>query len=283
MNLINGKQISEQILNDAGKVLQEKHLKPRLDIIFVGDNSSSAIYVKKKEEVGKKIGVEVQTHRFETITDNDLQALIRDLGQNPAVNGIIIQYPVPGVDVVAASDLIPVEKDVDGLNSRSLGLLWQNRAPLIPATPRAIMVALQEIATVEGLLFEEMIAGKNIVILNRTVIIGKPLAAILTNMNATVTIAHSKTKDIERVLAEADIIVSGAGVPGIISADRVKKGAIVIDAGFTIRDGRSMGDVGTNDISAQAAWLSPVPNGIGPLGVACLIANTVTAALNQAQ
>lgn len=279
MNKINGRQLAEKIINEAKLITAELDFKPRLDIIFIGNNSASEVYVSKKVAAGKQAGIEVIVHRHENMSDNVLQTLLKELANDTSVHGIILQLPADDIDVEAAFDLIPVAKDVDGLNPASLGGLWHNRRVLIPATPRAVMAVLKEIAEQEKQQLQEYLSKKQVVIINRSVIIGKPMAAILTNLNATVTVAHSYTQDLDKYLAMADIVISGVGKPGIFSADKFKQGVVFIDAGFVkTADNKIQGDLGDNDLSNIASWLSPVPNGIGPLGVACLIENTVLAA-----
>ncbi len=278
MNKINGKQLAEKILNQAKLTTAGLDYQPRLDIIFIGNNSASEVYVNKKITAGEQAGVKVVLHRYQEMSDNALQNLIIDLANDVAVHGIILQLPADGIDVESAFALIPVSKDVDGLNPASLGGLWHNHEVVTPATPRAVLAVLKEIAAQEGEALERYIAKKQIVIINRSVIIGKPMAAILTNLNATVTIAHSYTQDLDNYLAMADIVISGVGKPGIITPEKLKQGVVFIDAGFIKFENKIQGDLGDSDISSIASWLSPVPNGIGPLGVACLIENTVLAA-----
>lgn len=278
MNILKGRKLARNILNNVALKVETENLQPRLDIVFIGNNPASEVYVAMKVAKGEKVGVLVVVHHFDKISDQDLQKLIMDLAANPDVHGIILQLPAPGIDAEAACELIPVAKDVDGLNSASLGRLWHNYNVLIPATARAVLLALTEVATAEGKNVPDFFRGKQVVIMNRSVIIGKPMAAILTNLNATVTLAHSETLELESYLKRADVVISGVGKPGIISADKLKPGVVVIDAGFVKVDGHVMGDVGKNDLSNVASWISPVPNGIGPMGVACLIENTALAA-----
>lgn len=278
MNKINGRQLAEKIINNVTKQVSELSFQPRLDIIFIGENSASEVYVAKKIAAGEQAGIQVVVHREQEMSDNALQNLIRELAEDEKVHGIILQLPAKGVNVEAAFELIPTSKDVDGLNTASLGNLWHNHKALIPATPRAVLAVLKEVAENNVQSIEDYIEGKQIVIINRSVIIGKPLAAILTNLNATVTVAHSYTKNLQDYLKMADIIISGVGKPGLINADMLKQDVVFIDAGFVKVENKIKGDLGDNDISQVASWLSPVPNGIGPLGVACLIENTVIAA-----
>jgi len=281
MQIINGTELSEKLVIQSRKLIQEHDLKCRLDIIFVGANLASEVYVAKKQEMGERIGVKVVVHRFAKADPQELISLLIDLAAAPEVNGIIIQLPVPGLDIEPMFDLIPVAKDVDGLNPRTIGELWHGRKVMIPATARAILLVLEQAAHNKDMDLEDYLAKKQVLIINRSLIIGKPLAGLLTNLNATITLAHSQTQNLSGLLANADIVISGTGVPGLIKAEDLKQGAVVIDAGFK-KDGKHVqGDVGTNDLSSKAELLSPVPNGVGPMGVACLINNTITAALAQ--
>ena len=278
MQTLNGKELSERILIKSSEAIINGGLQPRLDIIFVGEDAGSEIYVRKKQEAGTRVGVKVEIHRFIENSDAQVKELVAELSKNNAVHGIILQLPAPGIDLKNVFKMIPPLKDVDGLNPETLGQLWHGNECLIPATAQAVIEALDFIASSEQQALKEWLFGKNVLIINRSLIIGKPLAALLTNLNATVTIAHSKTKDIENYLKRSEIVISGAGVAGLISAEKLMQNSIVIDASFIKTEKGVCGDVGENDLSNVAAWVSPVPNGIGPLGVACLIANTVKAA-----
>jgi methylenetetrahydrofolate dehydrogenase (NADP+)/methenyltetrahydrofolate cyclohydrolase len=283
MKILNGNELAEKIILTAKDSIRTNGLSHRLDIIFIGDNTASEVYVAKKQELGDKVGVKVVVHRLISATQEEVETLLRKLANDIEVNGIIVQLPAPGVDVETLFDLIPAGKDVDGLNPLSLGLLWHDRYQLVPATAEAVILALQEAAMYEQKNLSEFLKSKQVLMINRSYIIGKPLNAILTNMDATVTMAHSKTANLHTLIAASEIIISGAGVPGLIKAGDLQKGAVVIDAGFK-KDGKFVyGDVGKNDLSEKAAFLSPVPNGIGPVGVACLLENTVRAALEQKQ
>lgn len=281
MQIINGTVLAEKLIHQSQKLILEHHLECRLDIVFVGENSASKVYVSKKRLMGKQIGVKVIVHRFLKTTLQELMDLLIGLASDKGVNGIIIQLPVPGIKVDPLFDLIPVSKDVDGLNPRTLGELWHGRNVMIPATANAILLVLEQAAKNKDMTLGEYLVKKNILIINRSLIIGKPLAGLLTNMDATVTLAHSLTKDLPILLSSADIVISGTGVPGLIKAENLKQGAVVIDAGFHKVGDHILGDVGTNDLSSKVELLSPVPNGVGPLGVACLLSNTVAAAYAQ--
>lgn len=282
MEIIDGQTISEGILNEVKKQISQLAFKPRLDIVFVGKNPSSQVYVKKKQQAGGKVGIEVVVHKSDTITAPKLEELITELADNREVNGIIIQMPVPDINPATALKLIPVIKDVDALNPLTLGLIWQNdKKVILPATPAAILEVLRFVASKKHESVEVFLRGKNVLLINRSLIIGKPLAGILTGYDATVTIAHSKTTNLNELTSYADIIVSGTGHQGLIDFTKLKSEAIVIDAGYNKSGSQAKGDINPGNVTDKVAWLSPVPGGIGPIGVAMLIRNTLEAAKLQ--
>jgi len=277
MRKINGKELAQEVLSKAKLETASLKSPPRLDIIFVGTDPASATYVKVKAKTGKETGINVNIHRFSG-QNPDVAQKIKELGADKQCNAIIVQLPLPKRDDKLL-ELIPPAKDVDGLNPLSLGKIWQNLPALVPATPAAIMYALEHIAKTEG--NADYLSGKTVLVINRSVVIGRPLAALLLQKDCTVTIAHSKTKNLPELLATADIVITGTGQTGILKKEYLKQDAVVIDAGFSIRDGKIKGDVNPDELEGKAGWLSPVPGGIGPLGVAMLLMNTVTAAKNQ--
>jgi methylenetetrahydrofolate dehydrogenase (NADP+)/methenyltetrahydrofolate cyclohydrolase len=281
MKQIDGKGIADQMLKSAAQKIKTEGLTPRLDIIWVGDNPSSEVYVEKKRQAGESIGVKVNVHRYTEISAGELGIFTGELSAMPEVNGIIIQLPVPGIDPHSAFAEISPAKDVDGLNPTSLGKLWQKQDVLIPATVRAVLLVLEYIAAEEETTTGLILQGREVLIINRSDIIGKPLAALLLAYDCTVTIAHSKTDTLDELISRADIIVSGTGKSGLITSRKIKEGVILIDVGFNKKDGKISGDIISGLVEKKAGWLSPVPNGIGPIGVAALIDNTVDAAIIQ--
>jgi len=282
MEIIDGQKLSEELLHKLKNKISEQNLKPRLDIIFIGSNFASEVYITKKINAGKQIGVEVVLHKFESITDTELITLLNKLSKNPLVNAVIIQLPAPNIDIQEMFKLIDVQKDVDGLNPLSLGSLWKTPNQLLqPATAKAVEYVLKYIAEQQELTLPELLTGKTVMILNRSDIIGKPLAAILTNLNGTVILAHSKTKDIDSLLKISDIIISGTGVTNLVTGDTIKTGAIVIDVGYKKEKEIEIGDVDQASVAHKASWLSPAPGGVGPIGVAMLLQNVVEATIAQ--
>ncbi|HLD03378.1 MAG TPA: bifunctional 5,10-methylenetetrahydrofolate dehydrogenase/5,10-methenyltetrahydrofolate cyclohydrolase [Candidatus Dojkabacteria bacterium] len=284
MQIIDGKKIADEILQKAKTRIAKQQLSPRLDIIFVGENQASATYVVKKQEAGKKVGVAVTVHKFSQISEAELTKLVLELNQDDKVNGIVIQLPVPNLSKKnKVFEQISLQKDVDGLNPLTQGKLWVNGdVRLLPATTWAISEVIHRIERALDHDFDTVeTLKKHVVIINRSILIGKPLAALLLLYNYTVTIAHSETRNLAELANKADILVSATGKADFITADMVKKGAIVIDASFTKEDGKIYGDVNPDTIAGKASWLCPVPNGIGPIGVAMLINNSAYAAAYQ--
>jgi len=282
MKIINGNQLKNNILHNLKNEISEYNLTPKLAIILIGDSAESKVYIKKKQEAGEQIGVKVILYHQPTFNESKLLSLIDSLNNDASVNGIIIQLPIPGVSSKKFTNLINPQKDVDGLNAISLGNLWQNNGfYLISATALASIHVLNFIANTANLSLKNFLTGKNALIINRSILIGKPLAALLTANNATITIAHSKTKNIDYLLSKSDIVISATGKSGLFDPSLLKPNAILIDSGFTRSDGKQHGDIDLSTINNNISWLSPVPGGIGPIGVAKLMENTVKATRHQ--
>jgi methylenetetrahydrofolate dehydrogenase (NADP+)/methenyltetrahydrofolate cyclohydrolase len=282
MQIIDGQKIADKILNDCRQKLVQSKTEPQLAIIMVGNNPASLVYVRKKQEAGIQAGVKVQIHKFDTATNEQILDLIKSLNHDTAVYGIILQLPAPDLDQYLLCKAIDPLKDVDGLNPENFAQLWLTSSPqLIPATVKAIIYALDYVATQKDLATSEYLAGKNVLIINRSSIIGKPLAGLLLRYDATVTLAHSKTRDLDQLISNADIIVSGTGRQNFITQQKFKDDAVLIDVGFNKVDNKVFGDVNQKSTQGSIGWLTPVPGGIGPIGVACLIENVVEVFFNQ--
>jgi methylenetetrahydrofolate dehydrogenase (NADP+)/methenyltetrahydrofolate cyclohydrolase len=278
MEIINGRLIAENILAKCKQIIQDSKIKPTLAIVMIGNNPSSQIYVKKKKEAGEKVGVEVEVLWREKANQKEILAIINELNNDKRINGIIVQLPLPQMDSFEICKAIAIEKDVDGLHPYNFGSLWLNKSnAFIPATVKAIDYALKYVAQAKKLEFSKFIEGKNILIINRSSIIGKPLAGLMLSYNATVTIAHSKTKNLDELIKNYEIIVSGTGLINFIDQQEFKENTILLDVGFNKTDQKIYGDINNKIIDSNIAWLSPVPGGIGPIGVACLIENVVKA------
>jgi methylenetetrahydrofolate dehydrogenase (NADP+)/methenyltetrahydrofolate cyclohydrolase len=248
---------------------------PGLATVLVGDDPASHVYVGSKRKQTVEVGMRSIHHELGAATPTDeLLELIADLNADDTVDGILVQLPVPDQidqdDVIAAID---PAKDVDGLTAANAGLLAQGRPGLVPCTPQGVMELLADAgATVEG---------AEAVVLGRSILVGRPLAALLVGANATVTICHSRTRDLARVCSRADILVAAVGSPGLVTAEMVKPGAYVIDVGTNRTDTGLVGDVDFESVREVAGALTPVPGGVGPMTIAMLLANTLRAASDR--
>jgi methylenetetrahydrofolate dehydrogenase (NADP+)/methenyltetrahydrofolate cyclohydrolase len=247
---------------------------PGLAVLMVGDNPASAVYVRNKEKACEKVGMRSFGQHFPaTTTQAELEAAIQALNKDPLVDGILVQLPLPPhLDAVKLLLTIDPDKDADGLHPVNLGRLVRGEPGLRSCTPAGVMELLAE--------YEIEIAGKRAVVMGRSILVGKPLALMLLEKNATVTIAHSRTQNLAELTRQADILVGAIGKPALITADMVKPGAIVVDVGINRveqPDSKSkiVGDVDFEAVAAIASYITPVPGGIGPMTVAMLLQNTV--------
>lgn len=270
--LIDGKALAKSIREDLAKEVKEENLKPMLAVILCGDDEASKVYVNIKNKACKEVGIEFEQFNLsKDATEEELSELIEKLNKDKKVNGILLQYPVPKqIDIIKMAELIDKDKDVDGFNPYNIGLLNMGRPNFIPCTPFGIMKMFEK--------YDIDLNGKKAVVIGRSNVVGKPMAECLLSKNATVTVCHSKTKDLVKELKEADIIIAACGRERIVKADMVKDGAIVIDVG-TNRDknGKLCGDVDFENVKEKALFITPNPGGVGPMTVAMLIENTVKA------
>jgi methylenetetrahydrofolate dehydrogenase (NADP+)/methenyltetrahydrofolate cyclohydrolase len=246
---------------------------PGLDVILVGDDPASHVYVRNKEKAALEVGMRGRVHRLAaTASEAEVRGSIEQLNGDDAVDGFLVQLPLPaGLPETALLDAVAPSKDVDGLHPVNAGLLALGRAKVASATPRGVMRLLAETGI--------DLIGKRAVIVGRSNIVGKPLAQLLLAAHATVTIAHSRTRDLAGVCREADVLVAAVGRPGLVRGDWIKAGAVVIDVGTTRNDaGKLAGDVAFDEALERAAWITPVPGGVGPMTIACLLENTLLAA-----
>lgn len=280
MKTIPGKTIAEKILGDIKLKINKENLVSVLKIYYIGSDSESSKYIEKKIEKGKEVGVEVVVEKFpDDIDIAKLSDVIIKDSIDSNIDGMIIQLPVKNPGIKELFKLIPVSKDVDGLNPLSLGLLWQDdEYVLIPATAKAIIKTLEYVAGDLKMELNEFLEGKNCMIINRSLIVGKPIASILLKNNATLIIAHSKTKNIEDLVSKSQVIISATGIPGFLNKFKFSPNTTIIDSGFKYVDGKILGDAILDDkFGENVEYLSPVPGGIGPIGVACLLENTLLA------
>jgi methylenetetrahydrofolate dehydrogenase (NADP+)/methenyltetrahydrofolate cyclohydrolase len=275
--LIDGKMVAAQLKDELQKIIQTQCAKgkrqPGLAVILVGDDPASTVYVRNKREASEKVGVLSFYHHLPgTIEESKLIELINTLNHDTNVDGILLQLPLPKqIDAEKMLECIDPRKDVDGFHAYNLGRLAQRRPLLRPCTPQGVMILLDHIG--------QVYKGKHAVVVGASNIVGRPMALELLIAGATVTICHRFTQDLARYVTDADILISAVGKPGIIHGDWVKPGATVIDIGITrLPDGRLTGDVEFEKARERAAWITPVPGGVGPMTVAVLLKNTLLAA-----
>ncbi len=278
--VIDGKAVAAELRAEvavrAERFAAAEGRPPALTTILVGDDPASHIYVGMKHKACDEVGIHSTDRRLEDgASAGDLAALLEQLGANDEIDGILLQLPLPaGLDDNAMTELIDVEKDVDGLTSASAGRVVQGRPALVPCTPSGVMRLIDHTGT--------PLRGAHAVVVGRSNLVGRPLATLLLQRDATVTVCHSKTADMGAMTRQADVLVSCVGRPGLITAEMVKPGAVVIDVGPTRTDDGLRGDVDFDSVAAVAGALTPVPGGVGPMTIACLLDNTVTAALRRA-
>lgn len=277
--ILNGKELAKKIrkdLKEEVEILKESGINPKLAVIMVGDNSSSEVYVKNKSYACQKVGIEFEEFLLEKATSEDeLLELIEKLNADSSIHGILLQSPVPKhIDINKAFRTILPEKDVDGFNPMNVGNLVIGEDCFVSCTPFGVMKLLEE--------YNIEIEGKNAVILGRSNIVGKPMVQCLLAKNATITVCHSKTKNIENIVKGADIVISAIGKPHFVTSNMIKEGAVVIDVGINrMEDGTIVGDVEYDAVSQKASYITPVPGGIGPMTIAMLLTNVVKAAKMQ--
>lgn len=277
MALLDGKKLAsvvrKQVKEQATLFTDKWNRQPTLDVVLVGEDAASQIYVRNKERSCRKAGLISHTHRLpESTSSSALLELVKQLNEDDTVDGMIVQLPLPNhINPDAVIKSINPMKDVDGFHPMNLGKLLSGQSGLTPCTPLGCIKLLDH-AGVE-------LTGANAVIVGRSTIVGKPMALMLLQRHATVTICHSRTQKLPHVVAEADLVIAATGQPELIKGEWIKKGATVIDVGINRReDGSLVGDVEFEVASSRAALITPVPGGVGPMTVACLIANTLTAA-----
>ena len=272
MNIIDGKKISEEIKENLKKEIKENKLNPGLAIIRVGNNPASEVYVRNKLKACEKVGVKaIEYHFEESVKQEELLDCIDKLNIDDEIDGIIVQSPLPnGFDEDYVTSFINPNKDVDGFGIQSLGYLASDQTKFLSATPYGILKMLEH---------EKIdIVGKNVVIIGRSKIVGRPLALALLNKDATVTITHSKTENLKEMTLLADILIVAIGRDRFITSDYVKEGAVVIDVGINRIDGKLYGDVDYESVKEKVSYITPVPGGVGPMTIAMLLTNVVKSA-----
>lgn len=280
--LIDGKtlalEIRQGIAKDIEVLVDQTGVRPGLAVVLVGDDPASAVYVRNKKKACDTAGLYVADHALPaTTTQEDLLKLIDQLNADPKIHGILVQLPLPSqIDSQAVLNAVSPDKDADGFHPYNIGRLVEGNPLFVPCTPKGVIRMIESTG--------QAIEGKRAVVLGRSNIVGKPVAMLLMHRHATVTICHSRTKDLPGMCREADILVAAIGKAQFVKADMVKPGAVVVDVGINrLDDGRLVGDVDFERVKDRAGWLSPVPGGVGPMTIAMLLANTVEAAKRVAK
>ncbi len=277
MQILDGKKLSEKIksqIKEETQELKEKYdIVPGLAVVLVGDDPASLTYVKMKEKACKEVGFySIVHHMPHSISQAEIEETIKMMNQNPNIDGILVQLPLPlHIDTTKILELIDPAKDVDGFHPYNFGRLMQGLDTFAPCTPLGVMKLLEE--------YDIDPKGMDVCVVGASNIVGKPMAALLLNANATVDICHIYTKDLQSHTKRADMVVVGVGKPHLITADMVKDGVILIDIGINrLPDGKLVGDADFEAISQKASYITPVPGGVGPMTIAMLLANTIKAA-----
>ena len=277
MQLIDGKSLSkkvqEYVKSEVEILKSEKNMVPGLAVIIVGDDPASHAYVRMKEKACKNVGFYSIAHKMpETITQDEIINIITMMNKNPHIHGILVQLPLPKhIDTDKLLEVIDPIKDVDGFHPYNVGRMVSNLDGFVACTPLGVMRMFEE--------YEIELEGKDVVVVGASNIVGKPMASLLLNKNATVTVTHIFTKDLASHTRKADIVIVGVGVPNLIKEDMVKEGAIVIDIGINrIEDGSLVGDVDFENVSPKCSYITPVPGGVGPMTIAMLLENTLHSA-----
>lgn len=271
------KEIRQEINDEVARFVGERGFAPGLAVVLVGNDPASETYVKSKAKGCKEVGMYSEVHKLPAeTTQSELVELVTRLNADPKIHGILVQLPLPPqIDEKAILNLIDPRKDVDGFHPVNVGKLMIGERALVPCTPAGCIELIERSGT--------EIAGKNAVVIGRSNIVGKPVAMLLLHKNATVTICHSKTRNLKEVCRSADILVVAIGRPKFVTADMVKPGAVVIDVGINRVDGTLVGDVDYDAAAAVAGAITPVPGGVGPMTITMLLKNTLQAAREATQ
>jgi methylenetetrahydrofolate dehydrogenase (NADP+)/methenyltetrahydrofolate cyclohydrolase len=270
--IIDGKAVAARMRAEVAEEVARMDTAPALATVLVGDDPASQIYVAGKHKACAEVGIASIRHDLPADTSEAaVLDVVAELNADPAVSGMIVQLPLPGhIDAARVTSAVDPAKDVDGLTPTNAGLLVQGREGLVPATPSGVMELLRE--------YDTPLEGAHAVVVGRSDLVGKPVASLLLAQNATVTVCHSRTRDLAEVCRGADVLVAAVGRPRLITGDMVKEGATVIDVGMNRTDDGLVGDVDFESASARARAITPVPGGVGPMTIAMLLRNTLTAA-----
>ena len=277
--IIDGKELARKTRSNLKidcEELKKKGITPKLAVILVGDDKASKVYVRNKNKACEDVGIEFEEHILEAeITQKQLIDLIEELNNRKDINGILLQSPIPAhLDINEAFRKIAPEKDVDGFNPVNVGKLSLNQDTFVSCTPYGIMKMFEE--------YKIDLEGKDVVIIGRSNIVGKPLIQCCLNKNATVTVCHSRTKNLKEHVKRADVVIAAIGKAKFITEDMIKDGAVVIDVGINrVEDGKLTGDVDFENVEKKVSYITPVPGGVGPMTIAMLMNNVIKATQNQ--
>lgn len=270
-NIIDGIKISTEIRKDIKQIINETKITPALAVIQVGDNKASSIYIKNKKKACEEVGIRFEHIKFnDTISEELVINEIKRLNNDISINGILVQLPLPlGFDEGKIINTISPVKDVDGLTYQNVGNLILENDCLVPCTPLGVMELLKA--------YNVRLSGKNVCLVGRSNLVGKPLIQLLLRNDATLSVCHSKSLDIKNHTKQADVLIVAAGHPNLITKDMVKDGVVIIDVGINKEGNLLCGDVDFDNVSKKASLITPVPGGVGPMTVACLLKNVVKA------
>lgn len=267
--IIDGKEISKQIREELASKVKTCMIKPSLAVIQIGEDPASNAYIKGKAKAANEIGMNFRLFQYAfDASEREIVNKIVELNNDEYIDGIIVQLPLPsGMSTKRIINAIDVSKDVDGLTDKSIARFYNNRKCFIPCTPQAVMELLKQ--------KEIEVAGKHVVVVGRSNLVGKPLVQLLLKKDATVTVCHSKTEHLEEFTKLADILIVAVGKKHLITADMVKEGATIVDVGITREDGKLFGDVDFDNVKKKASYITPVPGGVGPMTVTMLLKNVI--------
>ena len=270
-----GRAVAAALRAEVGRGVEILHgmgIEPRLDVVLVGDDPASQIYVRHKVRACNEVGIESRRHELPSnVSERQLYDLLHTLSTDECVYGILLQLPVPDhIDTLTAIETIPADRDVDGFHAANLGRLMAGRGQLEPCTPRGVMTLLRA--------YDVDLVGKRAVVIGRSIGVGRPMAQMLVRANATVTVCHRHTRDLAAIVADAEILVVATGVPELVKGAHVRQDAVVVDIGITRTESGLVGDVEFQAALEKTRLISPVPGGVGPMTVASLMENTLRAA-----
>ena len=269
--LIDGKKVSEELRQELKEEISKLDKKPELVVILIGEDPASKVYVNTKERKCKEVGI--ISHKYELsedISEKEVLNLIDKLNKNPNINGILVQMPLPKhISSSKIMEAVIPEKDVDGFNPKNIGDMVLGKSGLRSCTPKGVIKLLKY--------YNINLEGKDIVVIGKSIIVGTPMALLLLEEDATVSVCHLKTKDLESYTKKADIVVSATGKKHLITSEMIKEGAVVIDVGTIKENGKLYGDVDFDNVKDKTSYITPVPDGVGPMTIACLLENTLMA------